>query len=314
MGRNLALPPAAALRTAETRGSDDAAVARQLLHFWEATIIFFASYLLGALRQDESLWDAQVPLLTEALQKANLSFERTSFGTWKVTIERLSKLFRDGLSPADPDEEARFRQLLGNPPRDLIRRILSTDVIRLLNIANATRNARDGHGATMSSRHERTHRASWETLTEELRDIIGPGMAEFRLLRAGRMDFDGINFRIDTEVLLGPATPFVREHLSAARPLSAGDLYLASSTGDVTPIAPFIRIGNDRDDADYACYFYSRREHCGERMVAYNLASDNEITTPSVKIATFIEALETSASQTDSGPDLSPLSSPTADR
>jgi hypothetical protein len=310
----LPYPLAAALRTAETRGSDDAAVARQLLHFWEATIIFFASYLLGALHQDKSLWDAEIPLLTEALQKANLSFERTSFGTWRVTIERLSRLFRDGLNPADPDEEARFRQLLGSPPRDLIRRILSTDVVRLLNTANATRNAKDGHGATMSSRHERAHRTSWETLTEELRDIIGSGMTEFRLLRAGRMDFDDINFRIDIEVLLGPATPFVREQISTARALSAGGLYLASSTGDVTPIAPFIRIGNDTDDADYTCYFYNRREQDGERMVAYHLASDNEITTPSPKIAKFIDALKYSASQIDSGPDLSGLSLPAADR
>ena len=93
----LPYPLAAALRTAETRGSDDSAVALQLLHFWEATIIFVASYLLGALHQDKSLWDAEVPLLTGALQKENLSFERPSFGTWKVTVERLSRLFRDGL-------------------------------------------------------------------------------------------------------------------------------------------------------------------------------------------------------------------------
>jgi type I restriction enzyme M protein len=310
----LPYPLAAALRTAETRGSDDAAVARQLLHFWEATIIFLASYLLGALHQDKSLWDAEIPLLIETLRKENLSFERTSFGTWKVTIERLSRLFRDGLNPADPDEEARFRQLLGNPSRDLTRRILSTDVVRLVNTANATRNTMDGHGATMSSRHDRAHRASWETLTEELGDIVGSGMAEFRLLRAGRMDFDGINFRIDIEVLLGPATPFVQEQLSTARPLSAGGLYLASSTGDVTPIAPFIRIGNDTDDADYTCYFYNRREQDGERMVAYHLASENEITAPSPKIADFIDALNYSASQIDSGPDLSPLSLPAADK
>ena len=292
----LPYPLAAALRTAETRGSDDSAVALQLLHFWEATIIFVASYLLGALHQDKSLWDAEVPLLTGALQKENLSFERPSFGTWKVTVERLSRLFRDGLNPVDPDEEARFRQLLGNPPRDLIRRILSTDVVRLLNMANATRNTRYGHGATMSSRHERDHRASWEILTEELRDIIGLGMGEFRLLRAGRMEFNGIDFRIDIEVLLGPTTPFVREQLSMARPLSAGDLYLASSTGDIAPIAPFIRIGNDRDDADHTSYFYNRRAQNGERMVAYNLTSDNEVTTSSSKIAKFIEALEYSAS------------------
>ena len=256
----LPYPLAAALRTAEARGRDDAAVARQLLHFWEAAVIFLASYLLGALSQDKSLWDAEIPLLTEALQTVNLSFERASFGTWKVAIERLSRLFRDGLNPADSDEEARFRHLLGNPPRDLIRRILSTDVVRLLNTANATRNTQDGHGATMSSRHDRAHRATWETLTEELRDIIGPSLAEFRLVRAGRMDFDGSSFRIDIEVLLGPATPFVRDQLSMPRPLSAGDLYLASLTGDVAPIAPFVQIGHDTDDADYTCYFYNRRE------------------------------------------------------
>ena len=310
----LPYPLAAALRTAEARGRDDAAVAGQLLHFWEATVIFLASYLLGAVSQDESLWETEIPLLTEALQKVQLSFERASFGTWKVTIERLSRLFRDGLNRGDSDEEARFWQLLGNPPRDLVRRILSTDVVRLLNTANATRNTMDAHGATMSSRHDRAHRATWETLTEELRDAIGLGFAEFRLMRAGRMDFDGINFRIDIEVLMGPTTPFVRDRLTVARPLSAGHLYLASSTGDVVPIMPFIQIGGDADDADYTCYFYNRRESDSLRMVAYHLASENVIKVSSPELMNLIDALKPSANQLDSNLDLSPLSSPTIDR
>ena len=300
----LPYPLAAALRTAEARGRDDAAAAGQLLHFWEATAIFLASYLLGALKQDESLWETEIPLLTEALKKVQLSFERASFGTWKVTIERLSRLFRDGLNRGDSDEEARFGQLLGNPPRDLIRRILSTDIVRLLNTANATRNTMDAHGATMSSRHDRAHRETWETLTEELRDAIGPDFSEFRLVRAGRMDFDGIDFRIDIEVLIGPTTPFVQDRINASRPLSAGDLYLASSAGDVAPVMPLIQIGDGVDDADYTSYFYNRRDSDTLRMVAYHLASENVIKVSSPKLTNLINSLRIPANRLGSNLDI----------
>ena len=144
--QTLPYPMASALATVLSDRHPDP---QQYRRFWEATTIFLVCYLLGALQQDGSLWDTEVPVLIETVKGTGSSFERTTFGTWKAVLDRLSKLFREGLNSADVDERARYSQLLGNPPRDLITRILDAEVGRLVNEAIIMRNKMEAHGGTM---------------------------------------------------------------------------------------------------------------------------------------------------------------------
>lgn len=189
--QTLPYPMASALATVLSDTHPDP---QQYRHFWEATAIFLACYLLGALQQDGSLWDAEVPALLETVKGTGSSFERATFGTWKAVLDRLTKLFRESLNSTDADERARHSQLLGNPPRDLITRILDSEVGRLVNEAIVMRNKMDAHGGTMSTRQRSQYRQTWDTLTGRLRDAIGPGFSEFTLVRPGQMDHDGEKF------------------------------------------------------------------------------------------------------------------------
>jgi hypothetical protein len=299
--QTLPYPMASALATVLSDRHPDP---QQYRHFWEATTIFVVSYLLGALQQDGSLWDAEVPVLIHTVMGTRTSFERATFGTWKVVLDRLSKLFREGLNSADADERARYSQLLGNPPRDLITRILDAEVGRLVSEAIVMRNKMEAHGGTMSTRQRSQYRRTWETLTGGLRDAIGPGFSEFILVRPGQMDYDGEKFLNYAKVLLGTMTPFKSLAATTVRPLSNRPfpdyLYLVSPSGDYARLAPFVRIGSgyhgtETDDADITCYFYSRREGGKKtnelRFIPYQLAREDYIIREYPEVLSLVEAL-----------------------
>lgn len=299
--QTLPYPMASALATVLSDRHPDP---QQYRRFWEATAIFLACYLLGALQQDGSLWDAEVPVLIETVKGTGSSFERATFGTWKAALDRLSKIFREGLNSADADERARYSQLLGNPPRDLITRILDAEVGRLVNEAIGMRNKMEAHGGTMSTRQRSQYRRTWETLTGRLRDAIGPGFSEIMLVLPGQMDYNGEKFLNYAKVLAGTTTPFKPLTITTVRPLSNKPfpdyLYLVSPTGDYARLAPFVRIGSrspseEPDDADFTCYFYSRRERGKRanelRFIPYQLAREDHIIREYPEVLSLVEAL-----------------------
>lgn len=299
--QSLPYPIASALATVLSNSHPES---QQYRHFWEATAIFLACYLLGALGQDDSLWDTEVPTLLETVKGAGSSFERATFGTWKATLDRLSKIFREGLNSPDADERARYNQLLGDPPRDLITRILDVEIGRLFTEAIVMRNKLDAHGGTMSARQRDQYRRSWETLTGRLRDAIGSGFSEFTLVRPGRMDHDGEKFLNHAKALIGPTVPFKPIEIPTTRPLSnmpfPDYLYLVSRSGHYSRLAPFVRIGSgyygeEPDDADFTCYFYSQLEGGKKadelRFVPYQLAREDHIIREYPEVLKLVKAL-----------------------
>jgi len=277
---------------------------QQYRHFWEATTIFLACYLLGALQQDGSLWDVKIPTLLETVKRTGSSFDRATFGTWKAVLDQLSKLFREGLNSTDADERARYGQLLGNPPRDLITRILDPEVVRLVSDAILMRNQQEAHAGAMSSRQVGKYSQNWDTLTRRLRDAIGNGFSEFALVRPSQMEYDGEKFLNHTKSLIGPTIPFKALTVPTLRPLPTRPfpdyLYLVSTSGDYTRLAPFVRIGSrspveEPDDADFTCYFYSRREGGKNAskllFITYQLSREDHIIREYTEVLSLLEAL-----------------------
>lgn len=277
---------------------------QQYRHFWEATTIFLACYLLGALQQDGSLWDAEIPTLLETVKRTGSSFDQATFGTWKAVLDQLSKLFRTGLNSADADEHARYGQLLGNPPRDLITRILDPEIVRLVSDAILMRNQLEAHAGATSPRQVGKYSQNWDTLTRRLRDTIGNGFSEFILVRPSQMEYDGEKFLNYTKSLMGPTTPFKPLTAPTLRPLPTrpfpDHLYLVSVSGDYTRLAPLVRIGSrslgeEPDEADFTCYFYSRREGGKSasklRFIPYQLSQEDHIIREYPEVLRLLEAL-----------------------
>ena len=86
----LPFPLASILRAWQASPSKDFKTKYEhLLHFFEATTEFLGVILLSAFTSNEALFGPNKQKLSEAMQKSNLSFQRATFGTWKLVVEYL---------------------------------------------------------------------------------------------------------------------------------------------------------------------------------------------------------------------------------
>ena len=95
----LPFPLASILRAWQATPSQDFKMKHEhLLHFFEGTAEFVSVILLSAFSSNEALFGHHKQKLSEAMQKQNLSFQRATFGTWKLVVEYLGKQTRELLS------------------------------------------------------------------------------------------------------------------------------------------------------------------------------------------------------------------------
>lgn len=302
---SLPYPLAISLRTVHAFQDDDEKASRQLVHFWEATAAFLANYLISAFVSASDLWAEEVPQLRSALNDGNVSFERATLGTWRITVERLSRTLRDLRRSDDPDQRDRISSILGRPPEYLLERILDPELSRLLGELSSLRNKVEGHGGTMTPAIAREVRNQFTARTEDLRDILGYGWNDFPLVRQKRIDLDDSGYSVTAEVLVGPTVPFVTRHFATPEPLRKSQLYLLGEDGLVR-LAPFVQLGKATEDPEATCWFYNRREPTGVRLVTYQAARENDITRNDDALETILRDIAT-LERPDGIPDLSQL-------
>ncbi len=271
----LPFPLAASLRTYETFALDEGKAAEQLIHFWEATAAFHATYLLSALYQSEELWNSEIPKLRLALEGGKCGFERATIGTWRITIEYLSSRFLSLMNSDDIATQDRIGNLLGGSSKRTHERLLSPKIAQLIGQVNVIRNTFSAHSGTMSFEQDRVKKESLLGLTNELRSELGHAWSGFRLVRPGAHYILEEGTIVDCEILMGPTTPFKPEKLSVNENLRTGALYLVSQSGSLK-LAPLIQMNAAPSEVKNTCYFYSRTDADGARLVSYQLATQNE--------------------------------------
>jgi len=88
----LPFPLASILRAWQATPSQDFKTKQDhLLRFFEGTAEFLSIILLSAFSSNDALFEPHKQKLIESMQKQNLSFQRATFGTWKMVVEYLSK-------------------------------------------------------------------------------------------------------------------------------------------------------------------------------------------------------------------------------
>jgi hypothetical protein len=288
----LPYPLAASLRTYETFNLDDGKAADQLIHFWEATATFHATYLLSALLQSTELWNTEIPRLRAAIENGHCNFDRASLGTWRITIEYLSTRFLTMLNSSDETEQDRLTNLLGSASRRTLEKLLSPKIGPLLGQVNAFRNRYDGHSGTMSDDQDREKKDGLLVFTNELKSEIGNAWLGLQLVRPGAQhNLDDGTF-VDCEVLMGPTTPFITKQMRVNENLKKGNLYLLSEEGS-TKIAPLIQMNSSPVEIRNTCYFYNRTEPDGIRLVSYHLAMQNEWKDDSDQLLAMLHDMQT---------------------
>ncbi len=276
--RRLPYPLAGALWVYETEKYDPLKAQGHLLRFWEATAEFLATVFLSVLEGDPVLRASEFSTLRGALTKADLSLERATFGTWATIAQRLGATFRNQLDSEAPDAAEKVLQLFADPPSDVLTGLLSADVGRLLSRVNSLRNDWLGHAGATTDAQAREHLEVLVDHTEELRDLLASVWDQYRLVRAGRMARRDGRFHIEVELARGPTAPFRRKEIVLAEPLDEGRLYLTVLDGErALPLNDLIVVRAAPRSASYTCYFYSRREESGIRMVAYQYADKSSV-------------------------------------
>ena len=276
---SLPYPIASALRTAQTVENNPAAYTKQIIHFWEATAQFFATYLLSSTRGSEDLWQREIPKIRNVLAEQGNSFDRASFGTWKVTIERLAHMFRGLLSSDDRDEQQRVFELLGDPPVRVRDSLLDGRLSKWVSDIAATRNTLDGHSASMTPDQLASAVRVVNEHTRDLKSILGYAWREFPLVRphAQSMGFRAGRFHVAVDLLVGPTHPFLPKTLELDEALEDGELYLMGARSGVK-LLPFVKLGRAPQDPGDTPLFYNRRTDNGVRMVAYTYAVEADVT------------------------------------
>jgi hypothetical protein len=126
-----------------------------LLHFFEGTTEFLSVILLSAFSSNEPLFGPHKQKLIEAMQKQNLSFQRATFGTWKLLVEYLGKQTRELLSengkkPEDAqNDRAVCADIFADPSLALPEALSRKDLAAILSAANKMRNDWSGHGGVV---------------------------------------------------------------------------------------------------------------------------------------------------------------------
>ena len=289
---DLPFPLAASLRTYESFSLDPSKASDQLIHFWEATATFMATYLLSSLRKSEELWKSEVPKLNSAIEAGHCSLDRATIGTWRITLEYLTKRFKKWLDSDDLDEQNRAIQLLGGGSRRVYEKLLHPQVVNLLTQVNEFRNKNDGHSGTMTKIQEQSKHDELLAITNDLRTIIGNAWQGLQLVRPiAQFNLrDGIE--LECEILMGPTTPFVNQRISVQDNLMMNELYLVGENSSVS-ILPFVKMGPQPNEIEDTCYFYSRKDSTGARFVSYHKSITNEYSETSDYLIATLNEIQT---------------------
>jgi hypothetical protein len=161
-----------------------------LLHFFEGTAEFLSVILLSAFSANESLFESHKQKLAESMQKQNLSFQRATFGTWKMVVEYFSKqtrqlLSEDGKKAEDAkNDRAICADIFSDPSLALPEALSRKELAAIISTTNKLRNDWSGHGGVVGQEQAQPRNEQLFGEVQKLREAIADTWAETQLIHA----------------------------------------------------------------------------------------------------------------------------------
>jgi len=282
----LPFPLASILRAWQATPSHDFKTKHEhLLHFFEATAEFVSIILLSAFSSNVAVFAPHRKKLAEVMREQNFSFNRTTFGTWKLVVEYLGKQTRDLLreSGKKPDSAMNDRALCGemfaDPSTSLPTALSRKELAAILTKTNKMRNDWSGHGGVVDQKEAELRNQKLLAEVENLRETIADSWAETHLIYALNCRPRRGLFENEVAILMGSNNEFLKETRSMATWLDVERLYLSKkATGRALKLLPLVQVGPSPPSAKNACYFFSRLEREGARFVSYHFTDKPERT------------------------------------
>ena len=262
-----------------------------LLHFFEATAEFLSIILLSAFKANEELFKVHRQKLWESLQKQNVSFQRATFGTWKLVVDYFGKQTRKLLS-VDKDQ-ALCADIFSDASLVMPRTISCKELASVLSTTNKMRNDWSGHGGMVGQEEAKLRNQNLLAELQKLREIFADTWVDTQLIYALHCRPRKGVFENEIAVLMGSNSEFLKETRSMATWLDVERLYLSKKKSDgVLQLLPLVQIGTSPQSARNACYFFNRLERDGARFVSFHFADNPELTGQFEEATDVIKSLE----------------------
>ncbi len=282
----LPFPLASILRAWQATPSQDFKTKHEhLLHFFEGTAEFLSVILLSAFSSNEALFGPHKQKLSEAMLKQNLSFQRATFGTWKLVVEYLGKQTRELLSangkkPEDvQNDRSLCADIFADPSLVLPEALSRKELATILSTTNKMRNDWSGHGGVVGQEEAQLRNEQLLAEVQKLREVIADTWAEAQLIHALHCRPRRGVFENEIAVLMGSNNEFLKETRPMTTWLDVERLYLSKKdSGRALKLIPLIQVGPSPQSAKNACYFFSRLEReGGARFVSYHFTDKPEL-------------------------------------
>jgi hypothetical protein len=278
-------PIASILRAWQATPSDDYKTKHEhLLHFFEATAEFISVILLSAFSANEALYAPQKEKLKEAMAKQNLSFQRATFGTWKLVVEYLGKQTRtllqeSGKKPEDAkNDRAIGASIFADLSLKLPSLLSSKDIADVLGATNKMRNDWSGHGGVVGQEEAKLRNEQLLGQVEKLRQAMSDVWDRSVVVNALHCRPRKGVFENEIAILKGSNSEFLKESRAMSNWLDVDSLYIISGEqSGALKLLPLVQVSASPGTAKNACYFFNRTEREGARFVSYHFAVQPEL-------------------------------------
>jgi hypothetical protein len=276
---------ASILRAWQATPSDDFKTKHEhLLHFFEATAEFISVILLSAFSENEVLYAPHKKKLNETMANQNLSFQRATFGTWKLVVEYLGKQTRlllqeNGKKPEDSkNDRAICASMFADSTLKLPTLLSSKDIAAVLGATNKMRNDWSGHGGVVGQEEARLRNEQLLGQVEKLRQGLSDVWDRSMIVNALHCRPRKGVFENEIAMLKGSNSEFLKESRAMSTWLDVDSLYIISGDqSGALKLLPLVQVSASPGSAKNACYFFNRTERAGARLVSYHHAGQPEI-------------------------------------
>ena len=278
-------PIASILRAWQATPSDDYKTKHEhLLHFFEATAEFISVILLSAFSGNESLYAPHKEKLKESMTKQNLSFQRATFGTWKLVVEYLGKQTRtllqeSGKKPEDAkNDRAICASIFADPSLKLPSLLCSKNIAAVLGATNKMRNDWSGHGGVVGQEEAKLRNEHLLGQVEKMRQAMSDVWDRAVIVNALHCRPRKGVFENEIAMLKGSNSEFLKESRAMSTWLDVDSLYVINEDqSSALKLLPLVQVSASPGTAKNACYFFNRTEREGARFVSYHFAGQPEL-------------------------------------
>jgi len=290
----LPFPLASILRAWQATPSQDFKTkCEHLFDFFEGAAEFVSVILLSAYNSNDAVFAPHRQKLIETMQKQYLSFNRATFGTWKLVVEYLGKQTRlllneNGKKPEDAkNDRALCADMFADTSLSLPDALSRKELAAIFSTTNKMRNDWS-HGGMVGQEVADKRNQLLLTEVQKLREAIADTWTVTQMIHALHVRPRRGILESEVAILMGSNNEFLKETRAMTTLLDVDRLYLSNrDSGKALKLLPLIRVGPSPQSAKNECYFFNRLERDGARFVSYHFTDKPDIT------GQFDEAIET---------------------